>query len=229
CDPVAVAAALGADPLLAPLVARWPGLRVPGHVDGAELAVRAVVGQQVSVAGARTVLARLVQRYGEPLPAGTAGSGPLVGSGRAPARPGSSAGGIGDEPLTHLFPSPDVLATLDPADLPMPRARGRALVGLATALADGSLALDRGPDRARTRAALLALPGIGDWTASYIAIRALGDPDAFMPTDLGTRHALTGLGADPAQAARLAEAWRPWRSYAQSLLWATLLDPKETP
>lgn len=207
CDPVAITAALGPDPLLGPLLERWPGLRLPGHVDGAEVAVRAIVGQQISVAGARTVLGRLVRQYGEPLPASP------------PPTPD----------LTHLFPTPQALAALAPDDLPMPRARGRALVGLCRALADGDLALDRGPDRHRTLAALLALPGIGDWTASYLAIRALGDPDAFMPTDLGTRQALTRLGCDPGRAATLAEDWRPWRSYAQSLLWQVLLDPEGFP
>ncbi len=204
CDPVAVTAALSADPLLGPLARRRPGHRVPGHVDGAELAARAVVGQQVSVAGARTVLGRLVARFGEPLPGAAAVDG-----------------------LTHLFPTPATLAGLDPADLPMPRARGRSLVQLSAALAGGELALDRGPERHRTRTQLLAMPGIGRWTASYIAMRALGDPDAFLPTDVGTRHALARLGADPADAARLAEGWRPWRSYAQALLWASLLDPEE--
>jgi AraC family transcriptional regulator of adaptative response / DNA-3-methyladenine glycosylase II len=111
----------------------------------------------------------------------------------------------------------------------MPRARGQALIGLCQALADGRVALDRGPDRHLTRTKLLALPGVGDWTASYLAIRALGDPDAFMPTDLGTRHALTRLGADPHRAADLAESWRPWRSYAQTLLWNVLLDPEGFP
>lgn len=223
CDPIAVTAALGTDPLLGPLVARWPGLRVPGHVDGAELAVRAVVGQQVSVAGARTVLGRLVQRYGQPLARAQSGeSRPQAGTIHTNGDNTPVSAG-----LTHVFPSADVLSRLDPEELPMPRARGRALVGLATALADGTVALDRGPERQRTRARLLALPGIGDWTASYIALRALGDPDAFLPTDLGTRHALTGLGVAPGSAATLAEAWRPWRSYAQTMLWATLLDPEE--
>jgi AraC family transcriptional regulator of adaptative response / DNA-3-methyladenine glycosylase II len=110
----------------------------------------------------------------------------------------------------------------------MPRARARAVIGLSAALASGELALDRGPARAETRRRLLALPGIGEWTADYIAIRALAAPDAFMPTDLGTRHALTGLGENPRAAAALAERWRPWRSYAQSYLWTTLLDPAET-
>lgn len=259
CDPIAVAAALGPDPLLGPLLRRWPGLRLPGHVDGAEVAVRAIVGQQISVAGARTVLGRLVQQYGDPLPVGgkaPAGQGNGVDlTSTQPALSGTESGqsGLGavirhaggrNHPvsarppapealapigLTHLFPAPAALAGLEPGDLPMPRARGRALIGLCQALADRRLAVDRGPDRHLTRTKLLALPGVGDWTASYLAIRALGDPDAFLPTDLGTRHALTRLGADPHRAADLAESWRPWRSYAQALLWNVLLDPEGFP
>ncbi len=192
-DPAAVADALSDDPVVGPLVAKRPGLRVPGHVDGAELAVRAVLGQQVSVAGARTLAGRLVAAYGAPLPAPDGG-------------------------LTHLFPSPDTLAAADPADLPVPRARARALVALCRAIADGDVVLDRGADRTTTRDALLALPGIGPWTASYVAMRALGDPDAFLPTDLGVKHALAALGAD----ASAAESWRPWRSYALLHLWTSL-------
>ncbi len=196
CDPVAVADAFAGDALIGPLVRRLPGLRVPGHVDGAEIAVRAVLGQQVSVAGARTVAARLVQAHGTKV---------------------AEAG-----ELTHLFPTPDVLAGLAPEDLPMPRARGRALIALCAALADGSLALDRGPDRDDVRRRLLALPGIGPWTADYIALRALGHPDVFLPTDLGIRQALARLGVDPDRAGDLAEGWRPWRSYAQMHLWHSL-------
>ncbi|MEA5055253.1 MAG: AlkA N-terminal domain-containing protein [Propionicimonas sp.] len=268
CDPLAVAAQLGSDPVLGPLVARWPGLRIPGHVDGAELAARAIVGQQISVAGARTVLGRLVQRAGTPLAGAAAGTdpatraspaGPASATRPGPTVPDPAPSGGADRPelsspkpsrhkpglsrqpgvpahlgcpelpeaggLTHLFPTAAALAALDPDRLPLPKARARTLVGLASFLASGEMALDRGPDREETRHRLLALPGIGDWTASYIAIRALGDPDAFLPTDLGTRHALAGLGLAPAAAAALAEGWRPWRSYAQSYLWTTLLDP----
>jgi AraC family transcriptional regulator of adaptative response / DNA-3-methyladenine glycosylase II len=177
---------------------------VPGHVDGNELAVRAVLGQQVTVAAARTVAARLTQELGRPvaLPHGT---------------------------LTHLFPDVETLAALVPESLPMPRSRGRALVGLCQALADGHIVLDRGAGRDDTRRALLALPGIGPWTADYIALRALGDPDVFLPTDIGIRDALKGLGRDHADAADLAHHWRPWRSYAQLHLWQTLSDPNPTP
>ncbi len=201
-DPLAIAAVLGADPLLRPLVEKAPGRRVPGHVDGAELAVRAVLGQQISVAGARTLAARIVARYGRRL-----------------SRPSGS--------LTHHFPEPTVLAAVDPVELPVPRSRARALRALAQALTGGSLGLDPGADRDDAHARLLELPGIGPWTASYVAMRALGDPDAFLPSDLGVRHAVERLGraGAPADVERLAECWRPWRAYATQHLWATLSRP----
>jgi AraC family transcriptional regulator of adaptative response / DNA-3-methyladenine glycosylase II len=195
-DPLAVHDALAGDPVVGPLVRKRPGLRVPGHVDGFEVAVRAVLGQQVSVAGARTLAARLVAAYGTPLP-------------------------VADGSLTHLFPSAAALAGADPPAFAMPRSRARALVGLAGAVAAGAVDLDRGAPRAETRSALLALPGIGPWTASYIALRALGDADAFLPTDLGVRHALARL-APGMSAETLSEAWRPWRSYALMHLWTSL-------
>jgi len=191
------------DRILGPLVRREPGLRVPGHVDGDEVAVRAVLGQQVTVVAARTVATRLAHELGTPLD-----------------RPVGS--------LTHLFPTAEALARLDPATLPMPRSRATALVTLCRALADGDLALDRGPDRDDVRRRLVAVPGIGPWTADYIALRALGHPDVFLPTDVGVRHALTGLGADPARAAELSDDWRPWRSYALMYLWRTLSEPPTT-
>ncbi len=203
CDPVAVSSALGDDELLGPLIAGSPGLRVPGHVDGDEVAVRAVVGQQVSVAGARTVAGRFVQQWGDLIESDVVG-------------------------LTHLFPSSAVLAARDPEELSMPRARGRALVALCAALAEGRIVLDRGADRHDVRESLLALPGIGPWTADYIALRALGDPDVFLPTDIGIRDALSALGQDPRRAGELSERWRPWRSYAQLHLWNTLSETKET-
>jgi AraC family transcriptional regulator of adaptative response / DNA-3-methyladenine glycosylase II len=173
---------------------------VPGTPDPHELAVRAVIGQQVSVAGAATLTGRPVADYGEPLPQ-------PIGS------------------VTHLFPSASALADADPDRLGMPGARCRALQALAAALASGHLRLDGGVDPDRAREQLLALPGIGPWTADYIAMRALRDPDAFLPGDLGVRRALTQLGEDgrPAAAARLAERWRPYRAYAfQHLLTATI-------
>lgn len=207
CDPVAVDQDLGADPLLGALVRATPGLRVPGQVDGDETAVRTVIGQQVSVAGARTVAGRMVAEHGRPI------DSPVPG-------------------LTHLFPDAATLAVVDPESLPMPRARGRAVVGLASALATGSVVLDRGPDRDDVRRALLALPGIGPWTADYVAMRALGHPDAFLPTDLAVRRVLAGMGADSDADARAGvipdpEQWRPWRSYALMHLWNTLMP--ETP
>jgi AraC family transcriptional regulator of adaptative response / DNA-3-methyladenine glycosylase II len=198
-DPEAISGFLSGSPLLAPLVAACPGRRVPGHVDGNELALRAVLGQQVSVAAARRLGARLTEQYGKPL-----------------EHP--------DEDLTHCFPTADTMAGADPATLPMPLARAKALVGLAAALANGELRLDPGADRDQVEAQLLAMPGIGPWTASYIRMRALSDPDAFLPSDVGVRDALVKLGTDPSPkaAAALAESWRPWRSYALQHLWALI-------
>jgi AraC family transcriptional regulator, regulatory protein of adaptative response / DNA-3-methyladenine glycosylase II len=194
-DPAAAAGHLRADPLLAPLVAAAPGLRVPGSVDGPELAVRAVLGQQVSLAAARTAAGRLTAEHGEAL-----------------ARPRGA--------VAALFPGARALAAADPERLAMPRSRALALVGLAGAIARGELALDPGADRAATRARLLAMRGIGPWTAGYVAIRALGDPDVFLREDLGVRAALRALGANvgPERAAR----WAPWRSYATQYLWQSL-------
>ncbi len=193
-DPQAVDSSLGRDALLGPLVAARPGLRVPGHVDGAELALRAVLGQQVSVAGARTVAARLVARYGKPL---------------------TTAAGT----VTHTFPTVDTIAGVDPADLPLPAARARTLVGLAAALADGDLLLDDGAERAEVTAQLVRLPGIGPWTAQYVAMRGLGDPDVFLGSDLGVRRSLRELGGpeDPRAALEVSARWSPWRSSPPSI------------
>jgi AraC family transcriptional regulator of adaptative response / DNA-3-methyladenine glycosylase II len=192
-DPAAVLAVLGDDPLIGELARAAPGRRVPGTVDGAELAARTVLGQQVSVAGAATVAGRLAARFGEPLPV-------PIGA------------------VTRLFPSPAALAAANPEELPMPRSRARALVALAAADID----LQPGADPDAAEAALLALPGIGPWTAAYVRLRALGDRDAFPAADLGLRRALERLGVDgrPAAAAALAERWRPWRAYAAQHLWA---------
>jgi AraC family transcriptional regulator of adaptative response / DNA-3-methyladenine glycosylase II len=196
-DAEAICAALGADPVLASTVAQTPGLRVPGHVDGFELAVRAVLGQQVSVAGARTLAGRLVTSLGAPLAAA-------------------------DEMLTHLFPTPEAVAAADPASLSLTKARATALIGLAAAVADGSVDLGPGADRDETSARMLALPGIGKWTVNYVRMRALGDPDVFMPTDLGVRHGLHALGVagDARSAEAMSQQWTPWRSYALQHVWA---------
>ncbi len=198
-DPTRIDDHLGADPLLADLVRKRPGLRAPGHPDGTELVVRAVLGQQVSVAGARTLAARLVAAHGEPL-----------------------ANPVGD--VTHAFPSATAIASLRPDDFAMPRARGAALIETCARIADGRIELDAGSDRVTAAAALQAVPGIGPWTAGYVAMRALGDPDVFLPTDIGVRNALVALGVDgsPKSAAALAAAWSPWRSYALHHLWASL-------
>ncbi len=174
------------------------GRRVPGTTDAAELAIRAVIGQQVSVAAARTLAGRLVDRLGECLP-----------------RP---IGGV-----THLFPDPSAIAGADLTDFPMPASRKAAVQTLARALATGSLDLSPGADRQAAERALLDLPGIGAWTASYILMRGLGDPDAFLPTDLGVRRALRRLGHSdrPGHVATMAARWRPWRAYALMHLWAS--------
>jgi AraC family transcriptional regulator, regulatory protein of adaptative response / DNA-3-methyladenine glycosylase II len=198
-DPLGIDAVLRSDPVLAPLVACTPGRRVAGHVDGWELAVRAVLGQQVSVAGARTLARRLVGQLGTSL---------------------QTPNGA----LTHVFFSPATLAAIDPTKLPLPASRGRALQALACAVAEGRLTLDPGADLEQTRGRLTELPGIGTWTAAYVAMRALGDPDAFLPTDLGIRAAAKHLGlpTDPTGLTAYAERWRPWRSYATQHLWACL-------
>ena len=195
-DPVAVSGYLSGDDVLGPLARACPGRRSPGQVDGDELALRAVLGQQVSVAAARRLGARLAAEYGKPLSA-----------------PSGS--------LTHLFPGAATIAAADPGALPMPRARAEALTGLAAGLASGTIRLHPGADRDQETARLLALPGIGPWTASYIRMRALSDPDAFLPTDVGALKALRRLGA-PVGAA---ERWHPWRSYALHHLWATIEEP----
>ena len=208
-DPAAVAAALGVDRVLGPLVRHRPGLRSPGSVDGGEIAVRAVLGQQVSVAGARTIAGRLVAAVGETLPESLAAAVPGV---------------------THLFPSCDLIASIDPATLPMPTARRRSLLAICAAVADGEVVIDPGADRSALVTELVARPGIGPWTAAYIALRSTGDPDVFLPTDLGVRHALerAGVDASPRSATALAESWRPWRSYALHHLWASLAPDDRT-
>jgi AraC family transcriptional regulator of adaptative response / DNA-3-methyladenine glycosylase II len=193
-DPVAIDELLRADPQLAPVVARAPGRRVPRCVDGAELAIRAVLGQQVSTAAARTHAARIVARHGERLD--------------------DEHGG-----LTHLFPDPEALKRVQ---LAMPATRKRTLAALIEALRSGRLSLDPGCDRVEALATLAELPGFGPWTTQTIAMRALGDPDAFPVADLGVRRAAEALGlpASPGALSDRAERWRPWRAYAVQYLWS---------
>jgi AraC family transcriptional regulator of adaptative response / DNA-3-methyladenine glycosylase II len=197
-DPGGHASLLAEDAALAPLVAADPGLRVPGAVDGDETAVRAVLGQQVSLAAARRVAARLVAACGEVL----------------------------DEPdgaLTHAFPTADALAVAALDGLGLPAARRETVRQLARRLAGGELVLDSGADRDEVRRRLLEIRGIGPWTATYVAMRALGDPDAFPGGDLGLRRAARALGLPDATGPLTAHAerWRPWRSYAAHYLWST--------
>ncbi|HEY0487425.1 MAG TPA: AlkA N-terminal domain-containing protein [Mycobacteriales bacterium] len=200
-DPAAVDAALAADDVLRGLVTETPGMRVPGAVDGFELAVRAVVGQQVSVGAARTVLGRIVSATGASL--------------------SDVDGG-----LTHTFPAPAVLVDADDADLPMPAARRRTIRALAAATVDGTVCLDPGVSRRELAESLCVLPGIGAWTASYVAMRALSDPDAFLSTDLGIRTAAARLGLSSDLDDRSSH-WRPWRAYAAAHLWHTLARVSE--
>lgn len=210
-DPEAVVDALSADPHLSALIAKAPGQRIPRTVDEQELALRVVLGQQVSIKAARTHAGRIVSAYGQPV-TDTNGS------------------------LTHVFPAIEHLADLDPAHLAFPKSRQRSLNALIRAMAAGDVVLDAGCDWNRAREQLLALPGIGPWTAEVIAMRGLGDPDAFPVTDLGVQLAAkqVGLPADPRPLTEYSTRWRPWRSYATQHLW-TALDhavnewpPKET-
>jgi AraC family transcriptional regulator of adaptative response / DNA-3-methyladenine glycosylase II len=210
-DPEAVVDALGADEQLAALIAKAPGQRIPRTVDEHELAIRVVLGQQVSLAAARTHTGRLALAYGD----------------RVDDPEGS---------LTHVFPSVHQLSEIDPRHLALPKSRQRSIAGLVAALADGAVGIDTGCDWNAAREQLLALPGIGEWTAEMIAMRGLGDPDAFPVTDLGVRVAARQLGLPDAPRLLTARSsrWRPWRSYATQHLW-TALDhsvnqwpPKET-
>jgi len=189
-DPVAVDAAFERDPQLAPLVRKRAGLRSPGAVDGFEMALRAIVGQQITVVGARTLLGRIATSFGTP---------------------------VFEE--WQLFPSAESFAATDPDALPMPRRRAATLHAVAGAVASGALTLDPGADRAATRAALLAQPGIGEWTAEYLLMRAVGDPDVLLGSDLGVRKATKSLDIEISNGR---PDWAPWRSYATHQLWATL-------
>lgn len=196
-DPIAVGESLREDPRLRPLVEAAPGRRVPGTVDPFELACRAVLGQQVSVAAARTLAARLVRLAGKPL-----------------------TSPVGE--LTHVFPDADAVAGADLSEIGMPATRRKTLRALAEAVARGDVVLDPGTPRTEAVGALRAIPGIGPWTASYVAMRALRDPDAFPAEDLGIVKAMTRLGLSGPEAS---DRWRPWRAYAAQHLWASLAGP----
>jgi AraC family transcriptional regulator of adaptative response / DNA-3-methyladenine glycosylase II len=198
-DPATITDELVVDPLIGPLVRARPGLRVPGCADGFELAVRAVLGRRASLAAARMSGGRLVARFGEAI--------------ETP-----------DRRLTHLFPTPRVLVDADLAAAGLTGWRAATLRALARAVDTEDLVLDRGADREECVAALLALPGIGPWTAGYVAMRALGDPDVFLPNDHGLRAAARHLGmtSESRGLAAHSQRWSPWRSYAAMHLWASL-------
>jgi AraC family transcriptional regulator, regulatory protein of adaptative response / DNA-3-methyladenine glycosylase II len=193
-DPVAIDRQLSLDGALAPLIVKAPGRRVPRCVDGSEMALRAVLGQHISTAAARTHAGRLAAEYGEVV---------------------SDVGGG----LNRLFPLPDALHDVE---LAMPLQRRATFNGLVTALSSGRLVLGPGSDRVEALDVLTSLPGIGPWTKHVIAMRALGDPDAFPETDLGVRRAAEHLGlpATPAALVERSQPWRPWRSYAVQYLWS---------
>lgn len=194
-DPLAISEALATDPLLAPLIAKHPGLRIPGALDPFEMVVRAIVGQQISVAGARTTLGVIARTWG----------------------------------VTHqvngvtwtLFPTADALADIDPSVGLIPAARWRSIGAVARALCEGSLDLGPGADRREARAALLAIPGIGPWTADYVTMRALHDPDAFLAGDLVLRKA---LGLSEKELLARADGWSPWRAYAAFQVWTAAAE-----
>jgi len=200
-DPSAIEAQLRGDPTLARRLAAVPGVRVPGAFDGFELAVRAILGQQVSVAAATTLAGRLAAAHGAPL--------------RVAAWPGCS--------LRLVFPTPRALAAQEARATGLPRARAAAVAALADAVDRGALALDGSRGLEASVRDLASIPGIGEWTAQVVAMRALREPDAFPAEDLGLRRAL-GSPGHPATSAQLrtrAEKWRPWRAYAAALLWMT--------
>ncbi len=200
-DPDRIGAHLAQDPALAPLVRTRPGLRVPGAWDGFELAMRAICGQQITVPAAAKLLGRLVQAHGTML-----------------------AASIRDaEGLSHVFPSPKVIAAADPGGFAMPGARASALIALADAISADPMIFSRGASLDAAIAKLRALPGIGEWTAQYIAMRELREPDAFPAADVGLLRAMadaSGRRPSPDELLTRAEAWRPWRAYAALHLWA---------
>ena len=199
-DPQAIGAHLAEDPILAPLISARPGLRVPGGWDGFELAIRAVLGQQITVTAAVHLAAKLVARYGEPL----------------------AGAGLETDGLTHVFPRPERLASADQTSLGMPRTRAAALVSLAAAVVADPQVLGAGRSLTDCVLQLRALPGIGEWTAQYIAMRELREPDAFPAGDIGLLRAMADRnGKRPTSRELLAaaERWRPWRAYAAQHLW----------
>jgi AraC family transcriptional regulator of adaptative response / DNA-3-methyladenine glycosylase II len=194
-DPAAIAAALGEDDVIGPRLARMTGVRVPGAFDGFELAIRAILGQQVSVKGATTLAGRLVKRCGEAL-------------------------GEADGTLTHMFPAPEALAAADLSGLGLTGGRISALKAFAGAVAAGEVSLSPGAHLEEKIVELCAVPGIGAWTAHYIALRAIGEPDAFPAADLGLRKAAgNGSPIETRALEKMSDAWRPWRGYAALLLW----------
>lgn len=198
-DPAPIAAHLAHDPHLAQLLVRRPGLRVAGSVDGFEQAVRAILGQQISVTAARDLGGRLVARWGTPL------------------------AGEDDDTLRYVFPTPAMLAEADVASLGMPRRRGAAVAQLAARIAQDPALLARGATLDESITKLVALPGLGPWTAHYIAMRVLREADAFPASDIGLLRALTdahGQRPTPTELLARAERWRPWRAYAAQHLWA---------
>jgi AraC family transcriptional regulator of adaptative response / DNA-3-methyladenine glycosylase II len=197
-DPREIARSLGRDPSLATLVRTFPGLRVPGAWDGFELAVRAILGQQVSVKGASTLAGRLVETFGAHL-------------------------AESQDEIGYLFPTPERLADADVESVGLPKTRGAAIRRLAQAVCRKEIVFDSPAGGEEAVRRLTRLPGIGDWTAQYIAMRAIGEPDAFPSTDLGLlRAAGDGSPLTPARLLRSAEAWRPWRAYAAMYLWRSL-------
>jgi AraC family transcriptional regulator of adaptative response / DNA-3-methyladenine glycosylase II len=197
-DPEAVTNVLASDPSLEAVVNKAPGRRVPRTVDEAEFAIRAVIGQQVSTSAARRHTADLVGRYGTTITDPDGG-------------------------LTHVFPSPEALTGLAPSTIAFPAARRHCLAALLDHLAAGAIQLGAGADWERARQQLAAIPGIGPWTVETIAMRALGDPDAFPASDLGVRRAAAELDIGHTPTALLAHAqrWRPWRAYSVQYLWST--------
>lgn len=199
-DPADIHTTLAADPALAPTVTAMPGLRVPGAIDGPEMLIRAMLGQQVSVAGAQTAAARLARAADERL--------------ATPA-----------DDLTHLFPTPRAIADLGPGAIAGPRRRARAICDAAAAMADGSLVVDATRTTAELTAELVARPGIGPWTAGYVAMRLLADRDVLLTGDLVLRRGATllGLPGTPAALVQRSAPWRPYRAHAGMYLWRVAL------